>query len=220
MIRDNSKVLTSIPPKWEYQCPKCGCIEYGDCHAVDVYEPTVIEIPEVDKKYPLYRSQFKLETWLEDQTQKVYDGPISNKEVEIIKWDANPEYPVVALIDGIAFNFTKNGESQYGTSFTTLYLQENIPELTKLEETIFRELFDGELAIDNIPKAQKKAKEITAVLTETLPRWKKEPENGPLTQFTGTTNNRLYVKGWSISIPDLLLTLPKEQENGEDSTGI
>lgn len=28
MCRDNTKVLTSLPPKYEYKCNKCGHIEY------------------------------------------------------------------------------------------------------------------------------------------------------------------------------------------------
>lgn len=28
MCRDNSKVLASYPPKYEYRCNKCGKIEY------------------------------------------------------------------------------------------------------------------------------------------------------------------------------------------------
>lgn len=33
MVRDTSKVLTSIPPQYEYKCAKCGCMAYGTIEA-------------------------------------------------------------------------------------------------------------------------------------------------------------------------------------------
>ena len=208
MVKDNSKILTSIPPKCEFYCPKCGNIQYGDLNSPS--DATSAHKETVNAVYT--RTQFSLETWLNDQTQKVFDGPTSDKEVEIIKWDANPQYPVVALVDGIAFNFTENGESQYGTSFTTLYIQERMPELTELENVIFRELFNQEVAIDNIPRAKRKAQAITNVVAKTLPKWKREPEQSYLSHFLGVSNNRLYVNGLSVSIPDLVSILPTEKD--------
>lgn len=39
MVRNTSKVLTSIPPQYEYKCEKCGCMSYGtieaDCDEVN-----------------------------------------------------------------------------------------------------------------------------------------------------------------------------------------
>jgi len=33
MVRDTSKVLTSIPAQYEYKCAKCGCMAYGTIEA-------------------------------------------------------------------------------------------------------------------------------------------------------------------------------------------
>ena len=38
MVRDESKVLTSIPPQYQYICPKCGQIEY------DTYPPRIPQV--------------------------------------------------------------------------------------------------------------------------------------------------------------------------------
>ena len=52
MLRDSSNILTSMPPKYEYRCPKCGAIEYG---AIDAdYEEEVV-IP--------YNSNIDWEEW-------------------------------------------------------------------------------------------------------------------------------------------------------------
>ena len=48
MIRDDSKVYTSKPPQYGYNCPKCGTIEY---------DTVMYDSPEMEEQKPVERSE-------------------------------------------------------------------------------------------------------------------------------------------------------------------
>lgn len=57
MVRDESKVYTSIPPQYEYKCPKCGTMEFD---TVMYDNPEMEEQISADKVEP----KFKIGDWI------------------------------------------------------------------------------------------------------------------------------------------------------------
>ena len=50
MVRDDSKVYTSMPPQYGYECPKCGEIEF---------DTTMYDNPEMEEKKPAEKSEYE-----------------------------------------------------------------------------------------------------------------------------------------------------------------
>lgn len=51
MVRVPDKILTSMPPKYEYKCPKCGCVSYQTADVLDTdglsgVRSSFVELPD------------------------------------------------------------------------------------------------------------------------------------------------------------------------------
>ena len=105
MIRDDSKVYTSMPPQYGYNCPKCGTIEF---------DTTMYDSPEMEEQKPALRI-----------TKSFYepDGPqfdiVDQKPAECIEFDNEFKNQVSHLLASVL-----NREWEYNKEFVEYTAQQ------------------------------------------------------------------------------------------------
>ena len=87
--------------------------------------------------------------------------------VEILKWDADKNYPLIVCIQGCAYNYTTKGVCVGAKSNLVLVTEEEEPELTEFERTVAEYVYAG-CDLDSMLKQKTVVKNIKGISQELL----------------------------------------------------
>lgn len=154
--------------------------------------------------------QFSLKKWLQDKSRKVITR--NGMEAEII----HDSFPLVAIINGVAYNFDHDGKFQSNKTNHKYDLFFADEELTELEKAIYQYICTIVTACDGEVYGDKELKPIVKEIAKELrdlaiKEIEKEDWRTPL---------RAYKNGYDKATKDVLEWIEKNIPCGEMSYGI